>query len=259
MIKFVWFGTATVLLDVDGEKLLFDPYFRINKKLEPTALEEFCHADYILNTHPHFDHLCDWPKILPHTDAKLIAPPTALLRLEAQDVDVAKRMEIVCPHDTLNLKNCQIKVHRTRHVKNNAGIILKTAFRILFKAKIKSAIKILSIHKNFKMGGDIVAYEINCQQKTILLFGSAGFDESTKLPKKVDVLIWPFQGRTGMTKYSLPIIEKINPKKIVLDHFDDAFPPITGKVDTRKFVKFLKTKHPEIEVIVPKFKQQLEF
>lgn len=259
MISFTWFGTATVLLDIDGEKLLFDPYFRINKKLEQTALEEFCHADYILNTHPHFDHLCDWPKILPRTDAKLIAPPTALLRLEAKNVDVYDRMEIVCPHDKLTLKNCQIKIHRTQHVKNNVGIVLKTAARIVFKFQFKKGLNILKTHNEFRMGGDIVAYEITNKNKTILLFGSAGFDDRAKLPENVDVLIWPFQGRTGMTKYSLPIIEKINPKKVVLDHFDDAFPPITGKVNTNQFVKVMKRKHPEIEVIVPKYKEKLEF
>lgn len=67
-----------------------------------------------------------------------------------------------------------------------------------------------------------------------MLFGSAGIDENVELPKDIDVLIWPFQGRTGMTKYSLPIIEKINPKTVILNHFDDAFPPITGTVKTER-------------------------
>ena len=58
-----------------------------------------------------------------------------------------------------------------------------------------------------------------------------------KIPKKVDVLVWPFQGRTNITKYSLPIIEKIKPKTIILDHFDDAFPPVTTHINTEKFLK----------------------
>lgn len=78
-----------------------------------------------------------------------------------------------------------------------------------------------------------------------------------KIPKKVDILIWPFQGRTNMTKYSLPIIEKIKPKTIILDHFDNAFPPITGKVNTEKFVKVMTQKYPEIKIIVPEYKEKI--
>lgn len=253
-MNFTWFGTATVLLDVDGEKLLFDPFFRMNKKLEQPQMEEFCKVDYIFNTHPHFDHLCDLPKILKNTEAKLYGLPTAYLRLQDQGVDLENKVKILCPHEAMRTKNAEICLRRSFHVTNNFGIILKTAVRMLCKFQLKKGLKILKLHNNFRMGGDICAFEVNSHGKTILIFGSAGFDERANLPQNVDVLVWPFQGRTNMEKYSLSIIEKIKPKKIILDHFDDAFPPITGKIDTKKFVKLMATLHPEIEVIVPKFK-----
>lgn len=81
MINITWFGTATILIVVDGEKLLFDPFFRMNKKLECPKLEEFCDVDFIFNTHAHFDHLCDMPEILANTKAKLYSPPAAYERL----------------------------------------------------------------------------------------------------------------------------------------------------------------------------------
>lgn len=257
MISLTWYGTATILLDVNGEKLLFDPFFRMNKKLPQPTLEEFCKVDYIFNTHPHFDHLCDLPQILKNSNAKLYGTPTAYLRLETQGVDVENKVEILCPHEKIITKECEINLERTKHVSNDLGIILKTAMRTIFKFKIHKAVKILNVHNDFRMGGDIVAFVVKSEGKTIVIFGSAGFDERAKLPENVDVLVWPFQGRSNMTKYSLPIIEKIKPKKIVLDHFDDAFPPITGHIDTSKFVKVMKEKHPEIEVIVPEYKQTL--
>jgi len=257
MIKLTWYGTATILLEIDDEKLLFDPFFRMNKKLEQPQLKEFCDVDYIFNTHPHFDHLCDLPEILKNTKAKIYGTPTMYLRLETQSVDVDNKTEILCPHETLKTKNTTVSLHRSKHVTNNLGIILKTAFRIIFKFQFKKAIKILKTHNNFRMDGDIVAFEINAQNKKILLFGSAGFDEKAILPKDVDILIWPYQGRTHMAKYSLPIIEKINPKMVILDHFDDAFPPITGKVDTKKFMKIMSKKHPAIKVILPEYKKSI--
>lgn len=256
MITLTWFGTATILLNINGEKLLFDPFFRWNKKLEQPHLEEFCNVDYIFNTHPHFDHLCDVPRILEKTQAKIYGTPTMLLRLETQDPKILNNIEIVCPHDKIKTQNAEITVYRSQHVENDIGIILKTASRVIFKFQYSRAMNILKTHNKFRMGGDIVAFNIKADNKSILLFGSAGYDES--LPKDVDVMIWPFQGRTNMSKFSIPIVEKINPKKIILDHFDDAFPPITGHINTKKFVKKIKQKRPETIVITPEYKKTIE-
>ena len=258
MIVFSWFGTATVLIEVNGEKLLFDPFFRMNKKLEQPDLSEFCDVDYIFNTHPHFDHLCDLPQILQNTNAKFYGTPTAYLRLETQEVDVEKKVNILCPHEKIETQNALICTHRTQHVKNDFGIILQTALRIIFKFQFSKAIKILRTHNNFRMGGDIVAFEIQVEGKKILIFGSAGFDENAKLPTGVDVLIWPFQWRKNITKYSIPIIEKINPKTVIFTHFDDAFPPITHHIKTDKITKELKKTHPKMQVITPKYKEKIQ-
>lgn len=258
MIKLTWFGTATVLLDIDGEKLLFDPFFRMNKKLPKPELKEFCDVDYIFNTHPHFDHLCDVPLILKNSKARFFGTPTAYLRLETQGVDVDNRVEILCPHDKITTKKAEIVLHRTFHVKNDVFIVLKTALKIIFKFQFKKALQILKTHKQFLMGGDIVAFEVRAQGKKILIFGSAGFDKRANLPDDVDVLVWPFQGRIFMTRYSLPIVKQIAPKKIVLSHFDNAFPPITGHVNTKKFLRVMKRKMPDIETIEPTYKKSIK-
>ena len=258
-MNITWFGTATILIETKEEKILFDPFFRRNNKLEKASIEDFSCVDYIFNTHPHFDHLSDVPLILKHSNAKLYGTATAYLRLETQGVDVENKVEIICPNDFVKTKNTVIKSHRTYHIKNDLGIIIKKACKILFSFQYKKAFNILKEHNDFRMGGDIVAYEVKVEGKTILIFGSAGFDEHSNLPTNVDILIWPFQGRTNMCKYSLPIIQKINPKIIILDHFDNSFPPITGEVKCDRFVTQIKKKFPEIQVIIPKFKQKLTF
>lgn len=258
MIELKWLGTASILLNIDGEELLFDPFFRMNKKVEKPPLETFTEVDYIFNTHSHFDHIRDVPQILKTTKAKFYGTPTAYLRLETQGVDVENKVEILCPHEKLETKNAVVKVLRTFHVKNDFWTVFSTTFRILLTFREHKALKVLGEHHHFHMAGDIVAYQVEAQGKKILIFGSAGFDESAKIPKDVDVLVWPFQGRTNMAKYSLPIVEKINPKKIVLDHFDNAFPPITKNVNTKSFEHLMKKKHPNIEVIVPQFGKSVE-
>lgn len=257
MIEITWYGTATILINIDGKKLLFDPFFRMNKKLEQPQIKEFCDVDHIFNTHSHFDHLCDVPKILNKSKAKLYGSKTAYLRLKKQGVDVAKKAVILHNYETRNLKNASLKVYPSRHIKNDLGTVLLTAMKIIFTFQIHKAYKLLEMHHKYLMGGEIMAFEIKAENKNILIFGSAGIDKNAKMSESVDVLIWPFQGRTNMSKYSLPIIERIKPKMIILDHFDDAFPPVTGKVNTDKFVKLLNKKHPEIKVIVPKYKEKI--
>lgn len=255
MIELTWFGTATILLNVDGEKLLFDPFFRRNKKLEQPDIKEFRQVDYIFNTHSHFDHLCDVPKILEKSKAKFYGSSTAYLRLKKQKVDVAKKAVVLHYNETRNLKNCSIKVYQSQHVKNDVGIVLLTALKILFTFQIHKACKLLSLHHKYLMGGSIMAFEIRAGGKTILIFGSAGVDKNVKLPEDVDVLVWPFQGRSNMTKYSLSIIKKLRPKLVILDHFDNAFPPVTSNVKTAKFSKIIAKNG--IKLIVPTYKEKI--
>ena len=103
------------------------------------------------------------------------------------------------------------------------------------------------------MKGEIVAYEVNAEGKKIFLMGSAGNMKNYNYPKDIDVLVWPFQGRSNITRYSMKIVEKIAPKMVILDHFDNAYPPITNHIKTDKFIRIMQKKHPEIKVIEPEF------
>ena len=252
-----WYGTASIMLEVGDEKLLFDPFFRMNKKLQKPDLIEFTNVDYIFNTHPHFDHLCDLPKILPHTKAKVYGTHTMKARLMRQEVNQGQ-VFVLENEEWVDTQNSRVTAYSVRHVKNNKGIIIKTVVWGLARLKFISAYKVLSLHNDYRMGENIYAYEIEAEGKSILIFGSAGIDENQPLPKDIDVLIWPFQGRTNMTKYSLPIIEKVAPKTVILDHFDNAFPPITSTVSTAKFVKAMRRLHPEIKVIVPEYHKPIK-
>ncbi len=258
MIKITWFGTATILIELNGEKLLFDPFFRMNKKLEQPALQEFCNVDCIFNTHAHFDHTYNLPTILEHSTAKLYAPYATYKILKTLNVNVEDKVKVLKPNDILKTKNGTITVFSSKHVQSNLFHAMLVALKSIFIFKARRACKLLRIHKNYPMGNEIFAYEIKLENKKIIVFGSAGIDATKELPKDVDILIWPFQGKMNMTKYSIPIIEKIKPKIIILDHFDNAYPPITSNVNTKKLVKILGKKHPEIKVIVPQYHKTIK-
>jgi L-ascorbate metabolism protein UlaG (beta-lactamase superfamily) len=52
-IKITWYGHATLALEIDGQKIIVDPYFTDNPAATISA--EAVSADYILVTHGHFD------------------------------------------------------------------------------------------------------------------------------------------------------------------------------------------------------------
>ena len=74
----------------------------------------------------------------------------------------------------------------------------------------------------------------------------------TEYPIGADLLILPLQGRSDIADYALSFVDRLMPKMILLDHFDDAFPPISSAVDTAPFVALMAKRHPHIPVISPK-------
>ena len=70
-IKITWYSHATLGLEVDGHKLLVDPYFTGNPAATTSA--DKVDADYILVTHGHFDHIGDAVAIAKRTGAMLIS------------------------------------------------------------------------------------------------------------------------------------------------------------------------------------------
>jgi L-ascorbate metabolism protein UlaG (beta-lactamase superfamily) len=66
-----WFGHAAFLLEIDGNRLVIDPYLKDNPSasVDPDTLE----ADYILISHGHGDHVGDAVEIAKRTGATVIS------------------------------------------------------------------------------------------------------------------------------------------------------------------------------------------
>lgn len=70
-VSITWHGHSTFTVDVDGLKLLVDPFFDDNPAAKVSA--ESVEADFILLTHGHFDHVTDALPVARRTGAKVIA------------------------------------------------------------------------------------------------------------------------------------------------------------------------------------------
>lgn len=70
-VKLTWLGHAALALEIDGTHVLVDPFLSGNPLASTTP--DSLHADYILLTHGHGDHVGDTVAIAKRTGAKVIA------------------------------------------------------------------------------------------------------------------------------------------------------------------------------------------
>lgn len=71
-MKITYFGHSCFLVEVNGKKLLFDPFISPNplaKHIDVNAIQ----TDYILLSHAHEDHIADALSIAKRTNAKIIS------------------------------------------------------------------------------------------------------------------------------------------------------------------------------------------
>ena len=71
-MQFTFYGHASFAVEVEGKKLLFDPFISPNEKANAINVDEI-EADYILISHGHEDHIADVESIAKRTGAKLIS------------------------------------------------------------------------------------------------------------------------------------------------------------------------------------------
>jgi L-ascorbate metabolism protein UlaG (beta-lactamase superfamily) len=71
-VKYTYYGHSCFLIEVQGKKLLFDPFITPNelaKNIKPASIE----ADFILVTHGHADHIADCVSLAKQTGAMVIS------------------------------------------------------------------------------------------------------------------------------------------------------------------------------------------
>lgn len=69
--KVTWLGHATLLIEVNGTRLLIDPFLSENP--QATIKPEEAQANYILISHGHFDHVADALAVARRTGATVIS------------------------------------------------------------------------------------------------------------------------------------------------------------------------------------------
>ncbi|MBQ3284538.1 MAG: MBL fold metallo-hydrolase [Ruminococcus sp.] len=237
-MKLSWYGTAAVMLESDGYRLVFDPFLGIplNESLCRRKLRaiKFRTADAVLVTHGHFDHILDIPRLYKDADVKIHATITPCQTLIEHDLPKEK-LKLIAPGVSFQLGGFKIRVYQGRHCRFDAGIVMKTVFKKETLLHPKRLYELIKLNRRFDENRETLFYEIEAEGKRIQLMGSMGLDIDTLYPTGADVLILPFQGTGDPARTVKPIINKLEPKSIFLDHYDDTFPPMSSRIETALF------------------------
>ena len=254
-MKITWLGAAAIRIEAAGERLLFDPFVQLLGGENPNCLEDFMDDELIFITHGHLDHLMEVPDLLegeegePRGDATVYCGSVAASTLDDMLEDAGRVVEVK-PGDCIQIGEVSVKVWEGRHARPG-----RTAVKTLLSPRIarywRNALSLAWLNRRFPEGGQTLLYEIRAEGKTVLLMGSMGLMPETPYPEGADLLILPFQGCSDPAGEALRIVERLRPRRVLLDHFDDAFPPVSRSVNTKSFKKRMDERFPRIRVAKP--------
>lgn len=254
-MKITWHGTATLTVESGGTKILFDPFLKRNKKLPAVDVDSLSEANAAFITHPHFDHFCD---VQAFTDAGLpvvygSAQCVKLAKENAFSARTFRKLQLIEPFEEVRIGRLRVTAYPAVHCRFNAANTFASMFNVKNSLKLKSLFTIFKTHRKFPLGegNETYAFEVTDGQKRVFILGSAGLKEGVEYPTDSDLLVFPYQGRTKMHLYAMPFIEKLQPKRVLADHFDDAFPPVSRRVKAEKLVEETARRFPSVTAFVP--------
>ena len=247
-MRIKWCGTATLVIESGKTKLLMDPYIIRGRKDNMAAIgaDEW---DAILITHPHLDHFCD-------TDAfkskrGVFVCPKGMETARKNGMDVS-RMHVVLPGDEFTVGAFTVRAYPAKHCRFDAATIARVIFSTRSWLHLPRLIRLLHKARKFPAkDGDMLAFGITDGARNALVFGSAGMDDDAAYPESPDLLVFPYQGRSRMDLELIPFLSRLSPAAVMADHFDDAFPPVSHRVDTSRFIPTVAAHAPHARAIIP--------
>ena len=247
-MKLQWYGTAALLVYDEAFAIAFDPFLGIRQgDLHPERIIEveggtLALVSDVFVTHGHFDHIIQIPALYSGGNAVIHATKTPCETLRNHGVPT-KQLDIITPGGYYTVGNFEITARQGRHCQFDVPLVVRTVLRYLKPGNLRHGLRLLRCNKEYPENGEILFYELKSGGKRLQIMGSMGLDGDTEYPTGADLLILPYQGKSKPEQYAASLVERLRPKAVLLDHYDNSFPPMTSRIRTAQFEKLLREKY----------------
>ena len=252
-MKITWLSTASILIEDKQIRILFDPFLKSYLPQQLQTFDEILKSVHtIMITHPHLDHFSDMDYIIKRSHCPIYVCQKGMNIVEKIGLPL-QQFHPIEPYSQFIIDHIKIKTYPSCHCVFDLQLVIHTLQRAFQLKNIKKTLYLAKLNHIYQIDKkkDVYIYEIIVDQIHILLLGSANLRDDVVYPQNVDLLIYPYQGKSHLVKYSIDIFKKIKPKTIILDHFDDAFPPISSDVDCQALIETMKVEMPDVKIIIP--------
>ena len=226
----IWHGTASIEIGHDGGRLLFDPFVPLSGSPVPVTVEEFDGFTDILVTHGHLDHIADIPQIVRRNPDTLVHCTETPYRTLAGKGVPEKNLSLLRYGDERELRGFRIGVYHGKHAVLPKASVRRLAYALRSPAR-RNLPHILRENRVCAENDETVFYHIQADGKRVALMGSLNLRDDAEYPTGADLLVLPYNGWEDNYEPAVRVIERLKPKRVVLDHYDDTFPPLTMPLD----------------------------
>ena len=187
-------------------------------------------------THGHVDHIYNLPEIAARNpNVRIYCTKTPYQTLRRRGVPKDNLRKIRYGQSWL-VNGVLIHALHGRHA------VLPKASPLLALEMLRSPHRgnlpfLLREHLRCPENDETVFYQIEADGKSAAVMGSLNLREEVDYPQNMDLLILPYNGWTDNYPPAVQVIERLKPKRVLLDHFDESFPPFTRSVDLKPLLE----------------------
>ncbi len=266
--KLRWLGTAGLEFSVEGTVLAVDPFFTRPGLLEvifghPRSDGELAASilpccDYVLITHPHYDHLMDAPEVISKTGAQAYGSSNSCELLALLGVP-ERKINVINPGDRLKLGDIHVDVLPADH-RPLFGMHLATG-------PLSKHVKLPLGAMDYRMD-ECFSFSLRVGERSILICSGLSVDEVSS----ADVLLVAPYGEESSFE---SLLKQVRPRLVIPNHWDDFLRPLTKplrmlidpsnwlwpplrRVDLDAFARIVRAHAPQAELLIPRIFEQYD-
>ncbi|MBQ4309381.1 MAG: MBL fold metallo-hydrolase [Lachnospiraceae bacterium] len=262
-MKLTWMGTAALLFEEAEHVIAFDPFPGIpygalkrggkdlpvsEKRRRREDARMFRRAAEVFVTHGHLDHICYIPALYggEKSAAHVTCTRTPYETLAGLGFPADRLREVgqggIVPAEGsqhVEAGPFMLRAWPSRHCRFDRELILRTALSRRLLTHLPDLFRMGRALRSFPEAGETLFWELTCGGTRVQILGSLNLRDDVDYPSGADVLILPYQGKSGrlLAETASEIIGRLRPKSVLLDHYDDTFPPLSADVPTGEIVR----------------------